>query len=518
MPVLSNRERIGTVVGGRYEIKKLLGEGGMGAVFEAQHRFTKRRVALKVLQPEYAQNADATARFLQEAQAATAINHVNIVQVLDMGVDETSIVYLVLEYLAGEDLAARLHSLQRLSVQETFDVLLPVMNALAVAHSKGIIHRDLKPANIFLAQTDDGAIVPKLLDFGISKISTGEALARTSTGAILGTPYYMAPEQARGERAVDRQVDIWAMGVVMYQCISGQLPLVADNYNQMILKLVMEEAPPIASLVPSLPKPVADLVHRALAKDRAQRFATMEDFVRAVLGFLKSNNTQQFRALQSLATIESDPTVASMSTFESASATQNAQPVRPANTLASMSGSGRMLPDAGAPVVPPTHMNWEGRGSESGAPKKAPRAAMLIGAVAIALVGIVATVKLTGSSERATTPVVRPTPTTSAAVTPPPPNAPSVPVAPPAVTHPATEPAPASALSPGTTPTPVAPPPAPVHAAPTLGTTIAPVVHTVTGATRSVRGSRTNRPPTQNASSPTTTTRSGPGMMGWGER
>ncbi len=356
MPSLTHRERIGTVIGGRYEIRRLIGEGGMGAVFEAQHRFTKRRVALKVLQAEYASNGEATARFLQEAQSATAINHTNIVQVLDMGVDgtdESQTVYLVLEFLEGEDLAARLTALHRLSPAETFDLLLPIMNALASAHAKGIVHRDLKPANVFLARQDDGAIVPKLLDFGISKVTVGEALARTSTGAILGTPYYMAPEQARGERNVDQQVDIWAMGVVLYQCLSGQLPFVADNYNQMIVKLITEEAPRLETVAPGIPAGVADVVHRALCKERAGRFASMEQFIGATLAFLKQNNTQQYRALSPLASIESDPTVASPTT-----------------------DTGIRAPPPGIAVVPApsTDLSWAGRAAQTTTETTAPRA------------------------------------------------------------------------------------------------------------------------------------------------
>ena len=202
MPVLSAEERIGTQIAGRYTITAVLGEGGMGTVFEAEHTWTGRSVALKLLKPELAKNPDLVTRFLSEARAAAKLKHPNVVDILDMGQGEEEGVFLAMEKLEGEPLSARAKR-SALPVEEAVALLVPVMDALSVAHEKfSIVHRDLKPDNIFLATDGRGGIVPKLLDFGIAKVTDDLFAANTHTGTLIGTPWYMSPEQALADKGL----------------------------------------------------------------------------------------------------------------------------------------------------------------------------------------------------------------------------------------------------------------------------------------------------------------------------
>jgi serine/threonine-protein kinase len=413
MPILTNEERIGTTVLDRYAIKRLIGEGGMGAVFEGTHTVTRRRVAVKSLHPEYAMKSDVVQRFFQEAHAATAINHPSIVQVLDMGVDSSGAAFLVLEFLEGEDLNDALQREGRLSVQRTVEVLLPVMSGLSAAHAKGIVHRDIKPANIFLARQDDGTVVSKLLDFGISKMTAGDALARTSTGAVLGTPYYMAPEQARGEKSVDHLVDVWAMGVVLYQCLSGVLPFAADNYNQMILKLITEEPPALQSLVSGLPPSVVAAVHKALSKDRAGRWPTMAALAGALSEFARPDTIGRVSDAtnSSLALGHTQPAMAGSVLPLPALGAAPTGPV----TIPRTSVVG---PETAVSTSPSTAMSWAEQAARTpvaAEPARRPRSALggrvLGGVAALVLVGAATAAVLGGSktptnSSREFTPVV----------------------------------------------------------------------------------------------------------------
>ncbi len=271
------------VIGGRYRVIRLLGKGGMGSVYEAENTWTKRRVALKVMRPEVADRAEYVRRFMQEAQAATQLAHPNIVDVLDMGEDrELGSLYIVQGFLTGRDLRAHLRVVRRMPVRESLDLVVPIMEALVMAHGRGIVHRDLKPDNIFLAETPRG-VVPTLIDFGIVKVTGEDGGSNTSTGTLMGTPYYMAPEQARGDTALDARADVWSLGVVLYEMLSGARPATAANSNALIGKIIYEDPRPLSDAAPDLPPDVTAAVMGALQRDVRERYPSMQAFLDALL-------------------------------------------------------------------------------------------------------------------------------------------------------------------------------------------------------------------------------------------
>jgi serine/threonine-protein kinase len=277
----------GDLVAGKYVIEELLGEGGMGAVFSATHRFTGKQVAIKWMLPELARDQDAVQRFMREAQAAGRINHPNVVDVYDVGQHEDSF-FLVMELLRGEPLTNAL-SRRELSVREVLDILLRAMRGVSAAHRQGVVHRDLKPDNIFLAYDDDGGgREPKVLDFGISKVSNeGQINPRlTRTGAVVGTPYYMPPEQIRGSDNLDRRADIYAFGVILYEALTGQVPFIADTYGALVLEIATGTPKSPEELVPGLPVELSSIVMRAMARNANDRFPDIESLIRALEPYL----------------------------------------------------------------------------------------------------------------------------------------------------------------------------------------------------------------------------------------
>lgn len=278
----------GDLVASKYVIEQILGEGGMGAVFAATHRFTGKQVAIKWMLPELARDEDAVHRFMREAQAAGRINHPNVVDVYDVGQHEDSF-FLVMELLRGEPLTSAL-SRRDLTVRELLDLLLRAMRGVAAAHRQGVVHRDLKPDNIFLAYEDDGVgREPKVLDFGISKVSNeGQKVnpRLTRTGAVVGTPYYMSPEQIRGSDSLDRRADVYAFGVILYEALTGQVPFIADTYGALVLEIATGTPKLPDELVPGLPGDLSRIVMRAMARNAPERFPDMESLIHALEPYL----------------------------------------------------------------------------------------------------------------------------------------------------------------------------------------------------------------------------------------
>ena len=283
MPVPTDEERIGTLVADRYRIEGVLGRGGMGAVFEAMHTWTGRAVAIKLLAPELAENAAGVRRFFQEARAAATIRHPNVVEVLDMGAAEDGCVFLVLELLHGEPLSRRLDARGRLPAGEALALLLPIAQGLGAAHEQGILHRDVKPDNIFISRDGAGAIVPKLLDFGMAKMAESNWGLTTARGTLLGTTFYMSPEQCEGARDLGFPTDVWSIGAVLYRCLTGRPPFVGRSPTTVLLAITRGEREPLRSLAPETPPAIASAIEAALEPDRAQRYPDMGALIAALL-------------------------------------------------------------------------------------------------------------------------------------------------------------------------------------------------------------------------------------------
>ena len=266
-----NEQYVGQVLDGRYRVERLLGEGGMGAVYEGRHVLVGKRVAIKMLHAEYATSEEVLKRFYREAQAAAAIGHKNIIDIFDVGVTTANEPYIAMEYLQGEDLESLLDREGKVSVEAALGILEPALLALEAAHAKGIVHRDLKPANIFLLRDDGGSPVVKLIDFGISKVTGTGSTKLTQTGSLLGTPAYMSPEQARGDADVDHRTDIYSMGVILYQMLTGELPFQGAHYNELLINVLTAAPRPPRKLEPSIPAEVEALVLRELDKNRTLR-------------------------------------------------------------------------------------------------------------------------------------------------------------------------------------------------------------------------------------------------------
>lgn len=278
-------QRLGTVLEGRYRLVAVLGEGGMGAVYEAQHTVIDRRVAIKMLHRRYSGSDSATERFLREARAASAIAHPNVIDVLDVGRADDGAAYIVMERLRGASLG---ELLQRHAIPDTvaaIDLALGILAGLGAAHARGIVHRDLKPDNIFVVNEACTADAVRILDFGISKVTdrSDDAHTLTRTGAVLGTPFYMSPEQAAGERDLDARTDLWAVGVMLYEMLGGRLPFPGDSYNAVLARVLTRTPEPLAQLAPGLPAALYDAVDLALARERDARFPDAAAFANALL-------------------------------------------------------------------------------------------------------------------------------------------------------------------------------------------------------------------------------------------
>ncbi len=289
-PPVGRDELVGSVIGDKYAINGILGEGGMGVVYEAEHMAMGRIVAIKVLHPENAQKREAVSRLQHEAKVTGNLGHPNICEIYDMGRLEDGSPYVVMERLRGETLADRIKRDGKVEPGPVVEIAIQVLSALAAAHASGIIHRDLKPENVFLAEKPGGLVVTKLLDFGISKamLAAGDEdrLGLTQTGMVMGTPYYMAPEQARGDRALDNRVDLWAVGVMMYEAMTGRRPFLAKNYNALLVKILTVWHRSLAEVDPTIPPALALAVDKALSKMPEDRYRNAADMQEALKRFL----------------------------------------------------------------------------------------------------------------------------------------------------------------------------------------------------------------------------------------
>lgn len=276
---------VGRTIAGRYVLRGLLGHGGMGAVYEAEHVGLGKRAAIKFVDPEFATDEKVVARFAREARAMSAIESAHIVTVFDAGTEDGR-PYLVMELLRGEDLGQRLRRMRRIPLGEAMHIVAQVLKGLARAHAAGIVHRDLKPDNVFLVKHDTDPLFAKIVDFGISKIERPRAnthpLALTGRGTVLGTPFYMSPEQAQASSDVDGRADLYSVGAILFECLTGRPPHTGESYEQIILSICMRDAPKVSAFDPSIPESVTAFVARALSRDRGERFASAERMLAAL--------------------------------------------------------------------------------------------------------------------------------------------------------------------------------------------------------------------------------------------
>ncbi|MEM1031107.1 MAG: serine/threonine-protein kinase [Myxococcota bacterium] len=263
----------GDIIHSRYELLRLIGTGTSGSVWAARNKLIDRDVALKVMEPEVMSDKVLLRRFFNEAKAIGRVNHASIVGIFDLGQAEDGSPFLVLELLDGEPLNTRIQREGAMEPETLLDVSAGVAKALDLAHKQGIVHRDLKPANIYLHRTSTGGLVGKILDFGISKVvSSGtHNFSLTKTGTVVGSPAYMSPEQAAGRDDIDGRADVWSLGVVLYEALTGQLPHEAPNYNALMVRILTQDAASIRSRMPDLHPRVVEIVDTCLQRDRDQR-------------------------------------------------------------------------------------------------------------------------------------------------------------------------------------------------------------------------------------------------------
>jgi serine/threonine protein kinase len=334
------------VIDGKYRIVRLIGEGGMGAVYEGLHTLIHRRVAIKVLHASIVERAEAALRFEREAQAAGRIGSPHIVEVLDLGSLPSGARYMVMEFLEGESLGSRLEKLHVLPPSDLFPLAAQLLDGLIAAHGTGIVHRDLKPDNVFLHKRANGDFV-KLLDFGISKfgqLSEDSGLSMTRTGAVMGTPFYMAPEQARGSKQVDHRADLYAVGVILYECLTGQVPFRASSFNELMFKIALEDPRPIRALAPNVDEQLAGIVSRAMSREPAHRYGSALELRQALANWARTADPAR-------ASLVAPPPAHSPSTLSSSSRNSGPDSLNVGATTATWSSN-----DSGMSELFDTHM------------------------------------------------------------------------------------------------------------------------------------------------------------------
>ena len=274
---------VGTLIAGKYRVERVLGQGGMGVVVVAMHDELDQRVAIKFLLPEAVRDAEWVARFSREAKAAAKIKSEHVVRVFDVGKLPDGAPYMVMEFLDGKDLQSILHDRMKLPVSEALDYVLQACEALAEAHAAGIVHRDLKPANLFLAHRSDGSPCIKVLDFGISKVTGPGDVSVTNTQAIVGSPLYMSPEQMKASKNVDKRSDIWSLGIILQELVTGHPSFVASTSAELCALVLTAQPTPIRESLSTAPPELEAIIARCLQKNPDARYANVGELARDLL-------------------------------------------------------------------------------------------------------------------------------------------------------------------------------------------------------------------------------------------
>ena len=273
----------GAIVAGKYRLDAVIGEGGMGAVWAATHTGLGQAVAIKFISKEFVTSPEALRRFDAEAKAAAQLRSRHVVQVFDNGTLEDGTPYIAMELLRGENVFARVHRAGPVPLNEAIEILGQCCRALGRAHAAGIIHRDIKPDNIFLAQTDEDGILVKVVDFGIAKFASNpNDHGSTRTGAVLGTPLYMSPEQARGLKSIDYRTDLYSLGLVAYTMLTGNLAFSSESFGDLLLQICTAPLPSLCANAPWLPAAMETWFQRACARDPSARFVSAQEFADAL--------------------------------------------------------------------------------------------------------------------------------------------------------------------------------------------------------------------------------------------
>jgi serine/threonine-protein kinase len=373
----------GDLLAGKYRVEKILGFGGMGVVVSAFRGDLEQRVAVKFLSEAAAERPDAAERFRREARAAAKIRSEHVARVLDVGTLETGQPFMVMEFLEGNDIADELRRFTYLPIIEAVEFILQAIEALAEAHAAGVVHRDLKPGNLFLARRADGSRRVKVLDFGISKALTGssvEDMSLTKTAALIGSPLYMAPEQMRSAKDVDTRADIWSLGAMLYEMLTGQSPYTGESIPQLCAALLHDDPIPLRQHRAEIPEGLEQVVLRCLMKDRNQRFPTVYDLGRALLPFATPDSRLHVERAERVlgATDVSMSSMALMTQRTSLPHVSSPTPSRPITPFAST-----------PPLVlkvEPTVNSW-GQSGMMPAPKRRGPLLIAIGALAAVLAG-----------------------------------------------------------------------------------------------------------------------------------
>jgi eukaryotic-like serine/threonine-protein kinase len=300
--------REGDVLAGKYRVERVLGAGGMGVVVAAHHLGLDTKVAIKLLLPEMLDQEEVVARFAREARAAARITNEHVARVFDVGALEDGAPYMVMEFLDGSDLSEWLKRRGPLPVPEAVDFVLQACEAVAEAHAAGIVHRDLKPANLFCVRRSDGSLFIKVLDFGISKLTTtgAQSAAMTATAALMGTPFYMSPEQMDSARVVDGRTDIWALGIVLFELLTGDRPFGGQTMPEICLSIATHPAPRIRQQRPDVLPSVEAAILKCLEKQRSERFSTIGEMAAALAPFAGERSAWSSARAGRVLTVTSD--------------------------------------------------------------------------------------------------------------------------------------------------------------------------------------------------------------------
>ncbi|HXK16846.1 MAG TPA: serine/threonine-protein kinase, partial [Polyangiaceae bacterium] len=347
----------GDLLAGKYRVEKVLGFGGMGVVVSAFRGDLEQRVAVKFLSQAAAERPDAAERFRREARAAAKIRSEHVARVLDVGTLDSGLPYMVMEYLEGNDIADELRRFEFLPILDAVDFILQAIEALAEAHAAGVVHRDLKPGNLFLARRADGSRRVKVLDFGISKALSGssvEELSLTKTAALIGSPLYMAPEQMRSAKDVDTRADIWSLGAMLYEMLTGQPPYTGESIPQLCAALLHDEPIPLRQHRAEIPEGLEQAVLRCLMKNRDQRFSSVSELGRALLPFAQPDSRIHVERAERVLGA-TDVTMSGMTPM-------TARPSLPQSAAPAASGPITPLVVTPAAVMEPTVNSWGGTG------------------------------------------------------------------------------------------------------------------------------------------------------------